>query len=273
MRWWPWSSRRSVEPGGSTSPGLRVVRPRFAAVEEALANDGDVAAELIAVAHEYAHEGLPLSELLSDFYVAHQEATRSKPSVSSVRMISEAWAAAFEAEMGALSCKDPTTGLATISHLRLRLFELFRSGDLGPVGEPTVDVVGIRIASSARRGRKAEVEQRLRLALVGETAISVLAQCDTVASIGDRCVVALVRSGPDSDRRLRLLREILIDKWGDLEPQVRTFELPYEYHRAVHLVHSLPHVDWLPETQPGGGNVEELARFRSSRNSDADTPP
>lgn len=233
---------------GATPDAL--VPPGFTSLASALLHEDDAAVSVVAreLAERYASDGVPLRCLLSDIDVLHRILRRGEPSGRLTRHLCEAWATGFESSMGALSCVDPLTGLATISHLRLRLIELYRqpSDEVPtrrersvPVGHVLV-VVTLRERHLTSEGGSLEVLRSLRLALVGKTLHAVMTGSETVAAIGLHRVVAVLPDDGTANEQVRRMEQHLLQDVGPEGLDVEVLTLPPDLDEALAVVHSLP---------------------------------
>ena len=195
------------------STTLRVaLPPRFEAVGEALASGSDPVAACEVAGAALAGDGVSLAEALDQLAVTSHAVTGGEPAHQATRAVAVAWSDATLAYVNTLSCDDPLTGLSSLAHLRSRTAELYRAE--AHVGTPpalshALVVVSTPLPSGTAPGRDGALTQALHVASVGDTARTVFAGSETVASAGSGRVVVLADRDDRLGRRVALLRRML----------------------------------------------------------------
>jgi len=119
-----------------------------------------------------------------------------------------------------VSCEDPLTGLATQSHLRARLAEVYREGER--VGRPVPDSHALLVVDAGthrpRRGPAVPASPRsspfalaLRLAALADAVRTAFPGEETIARAGSGRVVVLVRRAPYLGATVTMLHDLMAD--------------------------------------------------------------
>lgn len=191
-----------------------VVPLGFTAVAEALRQGEDLEAPCTTVGRRLAEVGVGLDEVLDGLGETYRLAGGGEPAFSAVRAIACGWADSSLEYLHGLSCEDPLTGLATTAHLRTRLTELYRAAACGETSvETTHAFVVIELTEPVITDpRRDSFDRALRFVDVVDAMHAVYPCGETVARIGARRAVTLVRREPALGDRVELLRRLLTDR-------------------------------------------------------------
>jgi hypothetical protein len=177
------------------------------AVVGAVAGGGDPGLACARFGRQWAQDGASLPETLADLTRLYLAAGRTEPPYGAVS-VCVAWAEESVQFLGALSCEDPLTGLATMAHLRTRLSELYRGAERG--ARPLL-VTHALLVVDLPDGHLDPWARAFRLADVGRCLRAVLSGGETIARAARSRVVAVVDRGSDLPRSVAALRRLLAD--------------------------------------------------------------
>lgn len=203
--------------------------PACDAVVEALVAGVDPQPALHRLGRARAELGCPVEETIDDLVALWQAFALREPPVRALRALASGWAEAGLEPVGAVSCLDPMTRMATRSYLEARLAELYRDARPGhPADLYTLVIIDVDEAGPlggvARMCRVAEVLRR------------VFTSGETLARVAPGRAVALCQAGPDLASRLHHLEGLLRDRDADeLGAAIWMESLP----RSFGLVHGL----------------------------------
>ena len=185
----------------------------FTAIAEAVRHGIDPTTPCRMVGRQLAEVGVSLDEVLDELEETFWVSGAGEPDFSAVRAVSCGWADSSLEYLHGLSCEEPLTGLATTAHLRTRLAELYRAAECGrPPVARTHALVVVELARP--RGIDAypeTIDQALRLVDVVDAVRAVYACGETVARVGARCAVTLVRRDEALGDRVGMLRGLLAE--------------------------------------------------------------
>jgi len=198
----------------------------FDAVGEALVSGTSPEAACAVLGRALARDGASLGEALSGLSATYTAMGRAMPEFTSVQALALAWSEAMLEFLHDVSCEDPLTGLATQSHLRARLAEVYReaerSGRPVPVSHAllVVDVTGSPRASPPRQApefatpvasRPFPLALSLRLAAIADAIRTAFPGEETIGHAGSGRVVVLVRRAVDLRDTVTMLHDLLVD--------------------------------------------------------------
>lgn len=225
-------------------PDVRLgLPPRFEAVAEALASGSDSVDACGVVGQLLARDCVSLEEALEGLRETWQVLRGADPSYAAVQALLVAWSDTTLGYLNHLSCEDPLTGLASQSHVRTRLTDLYRSHPSGDVNLTNALVV-CELPDEAQVGGPGvdQLERAMVLARVGDDARTVFAAGETIGRLGAHRVVVVAQRDDRLGRRVRLLRQLLADL-PTVGTQVRVW------------------IEGLPTSDRGAGLlIDELAR-------------
>lgn len=190
------------------------VPPRFQAVSEALASGAGSIEACAVLGHQLAQDGASLDECLEGLRLTTMAANGGPPSYDDTKALSVAWSETTLGFLHQLSCEEPLTGLATLSHVRSRLSELHRhtatDGGQGLRGAYALVVVELRQTSRTVFGAGAEdtLTRSLRMAQVGRVARTVFPGTEVIGRLGLRRVVIVAARDQRLGRRVALVRRL-----------------------------------------------------------------
>ncbi|MFC5180552.1 nucleotidyl cyclase domain-containing protein [Actinomadura harenae] len=145
--------------------------------------------------------GIGVGETLVDLGAFFDVLDGSQPPLELVRRMAEGWADVALAPLTAEPCRDPLTGLMTVSYMRARLSELYAAGDLDGRGpSETHCLVMLDLAGGCEPWRKLAraigVAHELRM---------VFRNGETAAQLGPGREAVLVPLSPHLSPRLAIL--------------------------------------------------------------------
>jgi hypothetical protein len=161
-----------------------------------------------SVARTYADIGEGIPRFLDDLESAYRALGRRRPGRRLIRHASEAWGDEIMSLVRDLTCADPLTGLASLSHLRLRVAELHRSESaarrLHLEGEPwALVIVATRNGSPLNPTPIGQaLRPQLHLASLGQAIRTVIPRLETAAAVNPHTLVGLVGDSAYAVRRL-----------------------------------------------------------------------
>jgi hypothetical protein len=183
---------------------------RFEAVGEALASGSGSLDACDVVGRRLAEDGASLDEALEALRATSLAVTGAEPSYADVRAVSVAWSEVTLAYLHQMSCEDPLTGLASLSHARTRLAELYRGhGRAGRTMQETHALVVVDIPEQAATGNSERFTSAMRMVRLGESARTVFPGTETIARLGARRIVVITARDENLGRRAALLRTML----------------------------------------------------------------
>ena len=213
----PRSVPGTPDVGGELSTELRLsLPPRFEAVAEALHAGSDPTPACRVVGHDLARDGASLQEALEGLRETTHAVTGRDPAYDDIAALLGAWSDATLAYLHQVSCEEPMTGLASVSHLRSRLGELFRaqrrhqgSGHLGD--HYCLVVVDLPFDRHGPAGSAADqsIVRSLRMARVGEAVRTVFVGSETIGRVGADRVVVIAERDPQLGKRVGLVRRLV----------------------------------------------------------------
>ncbi len=236
----PRARRRATDPHAL----VEGIPAGFDAVAEALAAGSCVLAPCATAGRVLARDGASLGESLAALRDTCQAVTGEDPGFGAVETLSVAWSEATLEFLHDVSCEDPLTGLASRSHLRTRLSELYRdaerSGDQVPDRHALVLVDAVVADPSDPTGLGVALVKELRLASVADTVRAVFSGGETVGRLRPDRVGAVVERTDGLGMHVGLLRARLHDlDLGGAEPRVWIEGLPASAEAGASLLDEL----------------------------------
>lgn len=208
----------------------RQLDPQFVAVAEGWITGTDTAASCEIAGRRLAESGTGLDEALEELRAASRLVLGGDPPFDDVQALCRAWSEATLSYLHQISCEDPMTGLATTTHLRTALAELYR----GEVGRSVSSTYALAVSEiDADSGSGTVLAQALALTRLGGAHHTVFPG-STVGRLGARRVAALVPRDDLLGRRVRLLKQL-----ADTAGRLWIEGLPASEQAAVLLVDEL----------------------------------
>jgi hypothetical protein len=209
----PFGRRRSTisgqAPGWELPGGL--LPHGFEAVREALVSGTDVVAACALVGHHAARDGTDLGEALAGLRVIYSTALGHDPDFVATQALAMAWSEATLGYLHGLSCRDPLTGLASLTHVHTRLSELYREAERRGASMRTSHA--LILVETRLPDRHTDPERRLTRALglvpVAESLHTVFSGGETIGRLRPERAVAVVPREPGLGASVALLRELL----------------------------------------------------------------
>jgi hypothetical protein len=228
--------------GTRNGSGSRPLQPGFEALADALAFDGSAVAAAAEIGHASAASGASLDELLGEVAECCLTVGVTEPPFAVVRAAAVAWSEASLRYLHGQSCDDPLTGLASLSHLRSRLAELYRQASF--TGRSITDTHAFVIVESRPPHETGEgrVDRALWMAEVSECLRSVYAGGETLGRLTDVRAAALVERTDQLGESITVLRSLLLDwRVDEVAPRPRVWieGLPASQDSAIALLDEL----------------------------------
>jgi len=222
------------------SVGRAVVPSGYEALADALAYDGNATAAGHEIGRNAAAVGAPLHDVLDDVARTYAATSAGDPDFDVVRTVAAAWADGSLQFLHRVSCEDPLTGLASLSHVRTRVVEIYREAERRGVSASLhFAMVVVEVDTCARGG--SPFDQVLRLVDIAEAVRSVYDGDETAGKLtGHRCM-ALVRREAEIGDQVLALRGLL-DRWcrqGGVPTRVWIEGLPSTVDAAERLLDEL----------------------------------
>jgi hypothetical protein len=216
----------------------------FEAVGEALMADAPLWGPCATVGRALARDGASLEESLAALRATFLAVTGTDPDFDTVETLSVAWSEATLEFLHDVSCEDPLTGLASRSHLRTRLTELYRdaerSGRAVEEGHALVVVDTVPAGPAAPTGIGHALVKELRLASVADAVRAVFSGGEPVGRLRPDRVAAVVDRRPELGLSVGLVRTQLWDlDLGGAEPHVWIEGLPSAAESGASLLDEL----------------------------------
>lgn len=214
----------------------------YEAVAEALVSGKSPLAACAVTGRTLAWDGASLGEALAGLRATYTALGGAVPDFAAVEALSVAWSEATLEFLLDVSCEDPLTGLASLPHLRTRLAEVYREGERsGRSLRVTHALVVVDVGGSVGGDAPTDSFARaLRLAAVADALRTVFSGEETIARVGGRRVVALVRRTPELGETIALVRGMFADlELGDSRIWVEG--LPAQVDLGVRLLAELAH--------------------------------
>lgn len=231
--------RRAGAKDGLAPPRLPA---GFEALADALLFPGSAESAAADIATASAAAGAALDELLADIAETYRLVGFGEPSFEVTRSASVAWAEASLRYLHGQSCDDPLTGLASLSHLRSRLAEIYRKAE--QLNLNVADTYAIVVVESPEppESRERQVDKILRMVEVWECIRCVYGGGETLARLTPVRAGVLVERSVDLGETTATLRSLLLDRRLDEDgpdPRVWIEGLPATQDSAISLLDEL----------------------------------
>jgi hypothetical protein len=239
---------RPRAPDPPAEMGLPAVPKGFEGLGETLASRGDIGLVCSEIGRRLATDGEPLTEALEGMAETYRRVDGGEPAFAAVSALTVSWSEAALQYLHALGCEDPLTGLASLSHLRSRLAEVYRAerarGGSAGTTHALVVVELVDRAGTFHRAARAlnHVDHALRLADVAECLRLVYSAGETIGQASSRRAIAIVARNERLGNSIAVLRRLLTD-WhrdrGRAVPRVWIEGLPKSEVAAALLLDEL----------------------------------
>jgi hypothetical protein len=236
------SAATEPTPGSELPEAMRQQLPlRFEAVGEALASGTDPVPACSVVGRDVARDGAALGEALDGLRATFTLVTGGEPAFPAAEALATAWSEATLEYLHQLSCEDPLTGLASLAHVRTRLAEIYRDGEVSGVPvHASHALVVVQLYSSGLSGTEYPFTRAMRLVRVTEAVRTVFAGGVTIGRLGLDRAAAVVPRRPDLGGSVALLRDLLGDlDLGSADVRVWIEGLPVQADSATLLLDDL----------------------------------
>jgi hypothetical protein len=236
--------RRARDP---TSDHAALLVPEgFEALCETLASGGDVGFACAEIGRRYGIDGTSLIEALEGLAETYRRVTGDEPSFTAVRALTVSWSDAALQYLHGLTCQDPLTGLASLTHLRLRLAEIYRAENAcgRTAGTTHVLVVVELVVQGDTRNSAAliRLDRAMRLTDAAECLRLVYSAGETIGQASSRRAVAIVAKNERLGDSVAVLQRLVAD-WhrdrGRQVPRVWIEGLPSSEAAAARLLDEL----------------------------------
>lgn len=203
-----------------TEAERRAVPHHFEAVAEALVLDGCPLGACAVSGAALAADGVTLREALAMLSATYEAAGLGEPTFAAADALSVAWSEETLAFLSDVSCEDPLTGLASSAHLRARIAEIYRDGDLVSTSPRTTHaLVMLDLAVTGPGSAPDQFEQALLLAGAAEMARELFPGGATLARIGRDKIAILTHRDLHVGHAVTELRHQL--QLNDVAPRAR----------------------------------------------------
>ncbi|HET8604564.1 MAG TPA: hypothetical protein VFM09_11585 [Marmoricola sp.] len=182
--------RRGRELPGAVPQGLP---GRFEAVGEALASGDPVEVACALVGRDLARDGVDLGEALGGLRATYAGVVAGAPTVAAVEALALAWGEETLGYAHQISCEDPLTGLASLAHLRARLCEVYRAGEVAATSAAVTHalvVVELPLLAGVE-SREGRFGRALWMVRIAETVRLVFAGSETICQAGGARLIVL----------------------------------------------------------------------------------
>jgi hypothetical protein len=241
---------RRHAPDPTTDLEIPAVPKGFEALGETLVSGGNVTLVCSEIGRALATDGAALSDVLEGLAETYRRVDGGQPAFAAASALTVSWSEAALQYLHALSCEDPLTGLASLTHLRSRLAEVYRAENVRgtPSGTTHALVVVELVERSGALHRAANAFARfdrvLRLTDAAECLRLVYSGGETIGQAGNRRAVAIVARNERLVDSIPVLRRLLTD-WhrerGRAVPRVWIEGLPPSQVAASRLLDELAH--------------------------------
>lgn len=153
-----------------------------------------------------AEHGTSLDEALAEMRAVSRLTLGDEPPFDDVRALCRAWSEATLGYLHQISCADPLTGLATTTHLRTALTELYLRERRGSDQVSRSHALVVSELDDVSRGRPV-LDQALTMTRLGEAHRTVF-PASTVGRLGVHRVAALVARDEMLGRRTNLVKQL-----------------------------------------------------------------
>ena len=240
------SRRRALDPTDDLH--VPAVPTGFEALAETLVSAGNITVVCSEIGRRLATDGAPLSDVLDGLAETYRRVDGGEPAFAAVGALTVSWSEAALQYLHALSCEDPLTGLASLTHLRSRLAEVYRAdGARGRPAGTTHALVVVELVDRAGALHRAasaltRFDRLLRLTDAAECLRLAYSGGETIGQAGHRRAVAIVARNERLVDSIPVLRRLLTD-WhrerGRPVPRVWIEGLPNSQVAASRLLDEL----------------------------------
>ena len=236
--------RRARDP--TSDDAVLLVPEGYQALGETLASRGDVGFACAEIGRRYGTDGTSLVEALEGLAETYRRVTGDEPSFAAVRALTVSWSDAALQYLHGLTCEDPLTGLASLTHVRLRLAEIYRAEEAwGRTAGTTHGLVVVELVDHADTQDSAvlnRLDRAVRLTDSAECLRLVYSAGETIGQANSRRAVAIVAKNERLRDSIVVLRRLLTD-WhrdrGRQVPRVWIEGLPSRETAAARLLDEL----------------------------------
>jgi hypothetical protein len=205
--------RRARDP---TSDDAALLVPEgFEALSETLASRRDVGFACAEIGRRYGMDGTSLIEALEGLAETYRRVNGDEPSFAAVSALTVSWSDAALQYLHALTCEDPLTGLASLTHLRLRLAEIYRAenawGRTAGTTHALVVVEQVDQADTQDSALPTRLERAIRLTDTAECLRLVYSAGETIGQASSRRAVAIVAKNERLGDSIAVLQRLLTD--------------------------------------------------------------
>jgi hypothetical protein len=220
----------------------------FEALGETLVAGGNVTFVCSEIGRGLGADGAALSDVLEGMAETYRRVDGGEPPFAAVSALTLSWSEAALQYLHALSCEDPLTGLASLTHLRSRLAEVYRAESVRNTPPGTTHaLVVVELVDRAGALHRAAIafarfDRVLRLTDAAECLRLVYSGGETIGQAGHRRAVAIVARDQRLADSIPVLRRLLTD-WhrerGRAVPRVWIEGLPSSQVAASRLLDEL----------------------------------
>ena len=164
------------------------------AVADALDGSGDLCAATQELGRRAALDGAALDDVLDDLAATFRCRRNlwEEPPFEVVKTLATAWADASLRYLHAVSCEDPLTGLASLSHLRTRISEIYReSSREGVIGSP--DFAFLVVELNFRDSSPSQLDRVLRMVDLNDLIRKVYTGAEPIGQLSVSRAVVIIR--------------------------------------------------------------------------------
>ena len=204
--------RQARDP--TSDDAVLLVPEGFEALSETLASRGDVGFACAEIGRRYGIDGTSLIEALEGLAETYRRVNGDEPSFAAVRALTVSWSDAALQYLHALTCEDPLTGLASLTHLRLRLAEIYRAENAwGRTAGTTHALVVVEQVDQTDTHDSAptRLERAIRLTDTAECLRLVYSAGETIGKASSRRAVAIVAKNERLGDSIAVLQGLLTD--------------------------------------------------------------
>src|SRR5690606_25800687 len=183
----------------------------FEAVGGALVVEECPLASCEAAGRWMAADGASVDEALTGLRSTYQLVRGQDPDFEAVAAVARAWGEETLSYVNQVSCDDPLTGLASLSHVRTVVAGLYRAETRGaahPRDSHALVVVDLLKRPAVRAGRD-PFGSALRLMSLGESAQAVFGKAEVIARLTPQRIAVLALRESRLGVRVRLLRRLI----------------------------------------------------------------
>lgn len=190
-----------------SSPESSTYTAYFEPLTQALTATTDPIPAAAAAGRRLAERGVPLADVLDALEAAYRRLGEQEPTLPIIRALCQSWSECSLTYLQAPSCVDPATGLATVSHLRSRLAELYRTAQLEGWFMP--DTHALVVAERVKSESTPRTTRDEGLAELAGHVRTVFSDAEVIARLGRTRVATVVRLEPQLTEHLGTLRSLV----------------------------------------------------------------